>query len=149
MHHTHSIRDTMTSDPTTVEPHATAQEAARLLESEDVGSLPVVEDGRLVGMITDRDIAIRAVARDLPPSTPVADVMSREVLYCFEDEDIQHVAANMGDQQVRRLPVLSREKRLVGIVSIGDLARHAKARTAGEAVAAISRPGGAHDQTLH
>ena len=143
------VSEAMTRDVVLCSPEKSIGEAARMMAEADAGAIPVGDNGRLVGMITDRDIAIRAVAHDLPPSTPVADVMSHEVLYCFEDEDIQHVAANMGDQQVRRLPVLSREKRLVGIVSIGDLARHAKARTAGEAVAAISRPGGAHDQTLH
>jgi CBS domain-containing protein len=111
--------------------------------------LPVGEDDRLVGMITDRDIAIRAVAKDLPPDTAVREVMTKEVLYCFEDEALEHVADNMGEQQVRRLPVLNREKRLVGILSLGDLANVAKPRTSGQAIAAISRPGGAHDQTLH
>jgi predicted transcriptional regulator len=79
----------------------------------------------------------------------VRDVMSKEVLYCFDDEDVADVAENMGDQQVRRLLVLSREKQLVGIVSIGDLARRADPESAGEAVAEIARPGGMHDQVKH
>jgi CBS domain-containing protein len=115
----------------------------------DAGALPVGENDRLVGVITDRDIAIRAVGEHKSPDTPVRDVMTPQVLYCFEDETIEHVAENMGEQQVRRLPVLTREKRLVGIVSIADLSRKAKANTAGKTVAAISQPGGEHSQSLH
>jgi CBS domain-containing protein len=143
------VSDAMTREVVLCSPEKTICDAARMMAECDAGAIPVGDGGKLVGMITDRDIAIRAVARDLPPSTPIRDVMSKEVLYCFEDEDIQHVAANMGNQQVRRLPVLDRNKRLVGIVSLGDLARQGQPKTTGEAVAAISRPGGAHDQTLH
>jgi CBS domain-containing protein len=143
------VRDAMTSDVKLAHPGQSIAEAARMMAECDAGALPVYAGDRLVGMITDRDIAIRAVARDLPPTTPVREAMSNEVLYCFEDEDIEHVARNMGDQQVRRLPVLDRAKRLVGILSLGDLATSSRPRTTGEAVAAISRPGGLHDQTLH
>jgi CBS domain-containing protein len=143
------IKDAMTSKVAIARPDQTIADAARMMAECDAGALPVGEDDRLVGMITDRDIAIRAVARDLAPDTPVRDVMSKEVLYCFLDEDVEHVAGNMGEQQVRRLPVLDREKRLVGIVSLGDLAANAKPKTSGQAIAAISRPGGAHDQSLH
>jgi CBS domain-containing protein len=115
----------------------------------DAGSLPVGENDRLVGMITDRDIAVRAVAKNMPPDTPVRDVMSTEVLYCFDDEDIEKVADNMGAQQVRRLPVVNRDKRLVGIISLGDVASGADDSTVGHAVADISKPGGKHDQALH
>ena len=143
------VRDTMTTDVTIASPRQAIWEAARLMAECDSGVLPVGENDRLVGMITDRDIAVRAVAERLSPDTPVRDVMSAEVLYCFEDEDVADVAANMGDQQIRRLPVLTRDKRLVGIVSIGDLARQVRSSTTGEAIAAISRPGGPHDQTVH
>ncbi|HEX5129960.1 MAG TPA: CBS domain-containing protein [Usitatibacter sp.] len=143
------IKDVMTTDVVVAGPEQTIADAARMMARCDAGALPVGEDDRLVGMITDRDIAIRAVARDLPPDTPVRECMSKEVLYCFQDEDVEHVADNMGEQKVRRLPVLDREKRLVGIVSIGDLAVHSKPKTSGQAIAAISQPGGAHDQTLH
>jgi CBS domain-containing protein len=109
--------------------------------------MPVGENDRLVGMITDRDIAIRAVAQGKGPDTPVREVMSTEqVLYCFEDEDLEHVAQNMGDTQVRRLPVVNREKRLVGIVSLGDIARKEDRKTAGKAVREVSKPGGQHSQ---
>jgi CBS domain-containing protein len=143
------IKDVMTPDVVVANPGQTIADAARMMARCDAGALPVGEDDRLVGMITDRDIAIRAVAKDLPPDTPVGECMSKEVLYCFQDEDVEHVADNMGEQKVRRLPVLDREKRLVGIVSIGDLALHSKPKTSGQAIAAISEPGGAHDQTLH
>lgn len=143
------VSEAMTRGVTVASPKQSICEAAKLMAECDTGALPVGENDRLVGVITDRDIAIRAVARNLPPNTPVREVMSKEVLYCFEDEDIDHVAENMGEQQIRRLPVVSRDKRLVGIVSLGDLARKTKPKTAGEAVAAISRPGGPHDQTCH
>jgi CBS domain-containing protein len=143
------VKEVMTQDVLIANPRQTICDAAKLMAECDAGALPVGEEDRLVGVITDRDIAVRAVAQRLSPDTPVGDIMSHEVLYCFEDEDVDHVARNMADQQIRRLPVLSREKRLVGIVSIGDLALNAKAKTAGEAIAGISRPGGRHDQTLH
>ena len=143
------IREAMTHDVALVNPEQTLADAARMMAERDTGALPVGEDDRLVGMITDRDIVIRGVAKELGPETPIREVMSREALYCFQDEDVEHVAANMGEQQVRRLPVLDREKRLVGIVSLGDLASCSKPKTSGQAIAAISRPGGPHDQTLH
>ena|SRR5689334_5936735 len=143
------VKDAMTTNVVLARPDHTICDAARLMAQCDTGVLPVGENDKLVGMITDRDIAVRAVAENKPPDTPVRDVMSKEVLYCFEDEAVEHVAQNMGDQQIRRLPVLNREKRLVGIISLGDLATITGKKTSGEAIAAISRPGGAHDQTLH
>ena len=143
------VSEVMTRDVVVANPKQSICDAAKLMAESDTGALPVGENDRLVGVITDRDIAVRAVAKRLPPDTPVRDVMSQEVLYCFEDEEVEHVARNMADQQIRRLPVLNRDKRLIGIVSIGDLALHAKPKTAGEAIAGISRPGGLHDQTIH
>lgn len=143
------VSECMTRDPIVANPDQTICEAAQLMCDCDSGSLPVGENDRLVGMITDRDITVRAVAKNLGPDTPVREVMSEEVLYCFEDDDIKDVAGNMGDQQVRRLPVLTREKRLVGIISLGDLAKGAPPKTAGQTVAEITRPGGKHDQTMH
>ena len=106
----------------------------------------VVSCERLIGVITDRDIAVRAVASMRGPETSVRDVMSSEVKYCFEDESVEDVARNMGDIQVRRLPVLNRNKRLVGIISLGDLALRSD-RRAGEALRGISAPGGQHSQS--
>lgn len=143
------VNEVMTRDVKLVSPEQSICDAAKMMAECDAGALPVGEGDRLVGVVTDRDIAIRAVAEDKGPDTPVAEVMTRQVLYCFEDESVDHVAQNMGEQQVRRLPVLNREKRLVGIVSIGDLSRNAKPNTAGKAVAAISQPGGEHSQSLH
>jgi CBS domain-containing protein len=117
------IRDLMTQKVKTISPEETIQQAAHLMASLDTGALLVNEDDRLVGMITDRDITIRAVAKDLPGNTPVSNIMSTEIHYCFEDEDIMHVAENMAGIQMRRLPVLNRDKRLVGVVSLGNIAR--------------------------
>ena len=143
------VREAMTQKVRMASPDVSISEAARIMAENDIGALPVGEGDRLVGVITDRDIAIRAVANGKSPDTPVREVMSKEVLYCFEDEDIEHVAKNMGDIKVHRLPVLNRKKRLVGIVSIGDLALTARADTTGHTVAGISKPGGAHSQTTH
>jgi CBS domain-containing protein len=146
---TMKVKECMTPDVVVASPGDTICDAARKMTECDSGAIPVGENDRLVGMITDRDIALRAVARNLGPDTPVRDVMSKEILYCFDDEDIEKVADNMGEQQVRRLPVINRDKRLVGIISLGDLAAAVAASTAGQAVAEISRHGGKHDQTLH
>jgi CBS domain-containing protein len=140
----------MSRDVCLATPGQSIRDAARMMADRDIGALPVSEGDRLVGMITDRDIALRAVAEGLGPDTKIADVMSREqVLYCFEDDDLDDVAANMGKIQVRRLPVVNRDKRLVGIVALGDLAAFEDARQTGKAVAGISTPGGAHSQTAH
>jgi CBS domain-containing protein len=136
----------MTQDVRVISPEQTIQAAARMMCDIDAGVLPVGDNDRLVGMITDRDIAVRAIAEGKGPQTPVGDVMSREVKYCFEDEDTDQVSRNMGEIQVRRLPVLNREKRLVGILSLGDMATMEGAHPAGEALAGISRPGGEHSQ---
>ncbi|HTO20519.1 MAG TPA: CBS domain-containing protein [Pseudomonas sp.] len=116
------ISEVMTRDVQTILPEQSIQEAASLMQRIDCGALLVHEGDRLVGMLTDRDIAIRAVAQGLTPDTPVRQVMSSGIRYCFEDEDVQHVAQNMADIQVRRLPVLNREKRLIGVVSLGNIA---------------------------
>jgi CBS domain-containing protein len=136
----------MTQDVNIASPDQTIQEAARLMAKLDVGSLPIGENDRLVGMITDRDIAVRAVGQGLGPDTPISKVMSKDVKYCFDDDEIDEVAENMGDIKVRRLPVLNRDKRLVGIVSLGDIARRDD-DSAGPALKQISEPGGEHSQT--
>jgi CBS domain-containing protein len=140
------VSDAMTRDVRVANPNQSIREAARMMADVDAGILPVGEQDRLVGMITDRDIAVRAVAQGKGPETPVREVMTSEVKYCFEDEDTDHVAHNMADLQVRRLPVVNRDKRLVGILSLGDLAVMEGAKPAGEALAGISQPGGEHSQ---
>jgi CBS domain-containing protein len=114
----------MTRNPDIVSPETSIRDAARRMRDENVGALPVGENDRLVGMITDRDIAMRAVAEDRQPSlTNVRDVMSDRILYCFDDDNTRDAAECMSKHQVRRLPVLNRDKRLVGIVSLADIAR--------------------------
>lgn len=134
------VSEVMTREVKIADPGRSIQDAAKLMHKNDCGSLPVGEGDRLVGMITDRDIVIRAVAAGLSPATPIRDVMSRELKYCFEDDEIEDVAENMSDIQMRRLPVLNRKKRIVGIVSLGDLAR-SDDECAGEALAGIAQPG--------
>ena len=112
----------------------------------DTGVLPVGEGDRLVGMLTDRDIAVRAVANGKGPDAKVRDAMSPDVKYCFEDEDLDDAVRSMGEQKVRRLPVMSRDRRLVGIVSLGDVAVYADAKQTDAAVSAVSEPGGPHTQ---
>ena len=116
------IAEVMTRDVQTARPDQTIQEAANLMAQIDSGALLVNDQDRLVGMVTDRDIAIRAIAAGMDCATPNAKVMSSDIRYCFEDEDVEDVAQNMADIQMRRLPVLSRAKRLVGVVSLGNIA---------------------------
>ena len=138
------VRDAMTRDVRVAAPGQTIRDVAKIMDEIDAGILPVGENDRLVGMITDRDITVRAVAAGKGPDTPVRDVMSTEhVHYCFEDEDIEDVAKNMGEHKVRRLPVMDRNKRLVGIISLGDLAA-GEQKAAGKTVKEVSKPGGPH-----
>jgi CBS domain-containing protein len=143
------VRECMTRDVTITDPQATICDAAKMMADCDAGVLPVGENDRLVGVVTDRDIAVRGVAEGKSPDTRIRDVMSAEVRYCFEDDDVDDVLRNMGELQVRRLPVLNREKRLVGIVSLSDLATNGAKAHAGEALSDIARPGGEHSQTRH
>jgi len=103
-------------------PKESLQNAAAMMKRLDAGVLPVGEHDKLVGMITDRDIAIRGIAEGKGPDAKVHDVMSQQVKYCYDDEDVDHVAQNMAELQVRRLPVMNRDKHLVGIITLGDLA---------------------------
>ena len=142
------ISETMTRDVKIAAPNQSILEAAKLMAELDVGALPVGENDRLVGMVTDRDIAIRAVAIGRGPDTPIREVMTTDVKYCFDDQTIEEVTQSMGDIRVRRLPVLNRDKRLVGIVSIGDIATTGEGEEqAGEALGGISQPGGEHSQS--
>jgi CBS domain-containing protein len=141
------VRDAMTSGVSIANPDETIREAARTMAEIDAGVLPVGDNDRLVGMITDRDIAIRAVAEGKGPDTRVGEVMTREVRYCFEDDDVDTVRKNLADQQIRRIPVVNRDKRLVGILSLSDLALTGMGAAMGETLADISRPGGLHSQT--
>ena len=143
------VRDAMTRDVRVATPGQTIRDVARLMAEIDAGSLPVGENDRLIGMITDRDIAVRAVAQGKGPDTPVREVMTTDqVMYCFEDDDIDDVAKNMGEVKVRRLPVMDRNKRLVGIISLGDVAQREQ-KAAGKSIEKIVEKGGPHDQSMH
>jgi len=131
----------------TVSPETTIKEAARIMADADLGALPVAAGDHLAGMVTDRDIVVRGVAIGKGLETTVGEVMTHDVLYCHEDEDIGHIAANLAENQVRRLPVVDADKRLVGIVSLADIA-DARADEAGEALEGITRPGGARSQSI-
>ena len=142
------VKQCMSREVRVISPDDTIERAAQLMGQIDAGVLPVGENDRLVGMITDRDVAVRAVADGMAPDTPVREVMSREVCYCYEDEDLDDVAAQMSDLQVRRLPVLNRDKRLVGVVSLGDIS-HADDDGGLRSAAALSQvtePSSRHNQ---
>jgi CBS domain-containing protein len=141
------ISDCMTQDVRTVSPQDTLRRAAEIMAEIDAGSLPVDENDRLVGMITDRDIAIRGVGKGCSADAQVSEVMTREIKYCFDDDEIDDVLDNMAELQLRRLPVLNGEKRLIGIVSLSDLAED-EARRTGKALGDIARPSVLHSQHL-
>lgn len=140
------ISQCMTQDVCLVSPDDTIERAAQLMGSTDSGVLPVSDGDRLVGMITDRDIAIRGIAEGSGPDARVGDVMSREVKYCFDDAETDEVLGNMAQIQVRRMPVVDHDKRLVGIISLADL-DHDEPRRSGEALRQITRPSGQHNQS--
>lgn len=143
------VSECMSKDVRVASPAWSICDAARAMKEIDSGFLPVGERDRLVGMVTDRDIAIRAVAEGKGPDTEVRDVMSGEVIYCFDDEDLDAVATKMSDRRIRRLPVLNRDKRLVGVVSLGDLSQSPEddGRRGAAALGGVSTPGGEHVQT--
>jgi CBS domain-containing protein len=134
------VSDAMTRGASIAQPNETLQQIARRMAIEDIGFLPVGDDDRLVGMITDRDIAIRAVAEGRGHDTMVREIMTREVKYCFEDEDMDHVVQNMADLQIRRLPVVNRDKRLVGVISLADQALKDSPEIAGIALSGVVMP---------
>jgi CBS domain-containing protein len=140
------IRECMTRDVQLVSPDDTIERAAQIMGSIDAGILPVANGERLVGMITDRDIAIRGVAESCGPSARVGDIMSQEVKYCFDDADTDEVLDNMAEIQVRRMPVIDRDKRLVGIVSLSDLDYKDPDR-GGQALRGITERSARHNQS--
>jgi len=139
------INQCMTREVRVVSPDDTIERAAQIMAQIDAGVLPVAAGERLVGMITDRDIAVRGVAEGCSPSARVRDIMSQEVKYCYDDAETEEVLDNMAEIQVRRMPVVDHDKRLVGIVSIGDLAKEEE-HEAGRALGDIARPSGLHSQ---
>jgi CBS domain-containing protein len=136
------VHEIMTRNVHIASPDQNIQRAAKAMEELDVGVLPVGKDDRLVGMITDRDIAVRAVAAGLSPDTPIREIMTPELEYCFEDDELDSIAEQMSIAQVRRLPVIDRNKRLVGILALCDLVRHDARQPVTEALSGISQPNG-------
>lgn len=135
------LKDLMSRDVKVVSPEMTIQDAAKQMRDGDFGMMPVGEDDRMIGTISDRDIAIRAVAEGHDTTTKVRDVMSDGIAWAYEDDSVEHAAKIMSERQVRRLPVVDREKRLVGIVALGDFAvESSEIKPAGQALCAISQP---------
>jgi CBS domain-containing protein len=140
------ISDLMTTEIETVTPQQTAKDAASFMLSADTGSIPVCDNGKVIGMITDRDIAVRGVAEGLGPDTAVRELMSEKIVCARDDDEVSTVAQRMSEAQVRRLPVLNADGKLVGIVSLGDLSREASDAAANRALEGVSAPGGQHQQ---
>ena len=136
------VSEAMTNDVRIANPDDTIREAAQTLAELDAGALPVGEDDKLVGMITDRDIAIRAIAEGKGPDTKVRDVMTPDVKYCFDDQEIDEVQKNMGENRVRRMAVINHDKRLVGILSFADIVL--PGAKVDQALTRASQPCGAH-----
>jgi CBS domain-containing protein len=138
------IRDVMTRGAECVGPDATLQEAARKMKGLDVGPLPVCDNDRIAGMVTDRDIVVRGIAEGKDPKRAhVRDIMTQGIQWCFEDDDVEKAAHLMQEKQIRRLIVLNRDKRMVGIVSLGDLASQTHdQQTSGKTLEKISEPTG-------
>lgn len=133
------VRDVMSPDCQTCTTDTTAVQAAQFMADHDIGSLPVAREDRLVGMITDRDLVTRGIAGRADLNTATAgELMSESTYYCFDDQDCEEVAQNMGNLQVRRLPVVNRDKSLVGMVSLGDLSTRGPQLEAGQALTEIS-----------
>ena len=141
------VSEAMTCEVRLTKPRQSIRAAAKVMAEIDAGALPVAERDRLVGMITDRDIAVRAIATGKGPDTLVREVMSSGVRYCFEDEELDHVANNMGAERIRRLPVVNRSKRLVGILSLGDIAAVAGPHATDDMISGVSQPGAPHSQS--
>jgi CBS domain-containing protein len=134
------ISEVMTREIQVARPDQTIREAAMTMAREDIGSLPVGENDKLIGMITDRDIVLRAVAEGRNSDTRVREIMTDNIKYCYEDEDISRVAQNMADLQIRRLPVVNRDKRLVGIVALSNVAQCGDKKAANEMLRGVATP---------
>ncbi len=137
----HQLKDVMSRDVMVISPDMTIGEAAKKMCDGDFGMMPVGENDRMIGAISDRDIVIRAVAEGKGPDTKVREIMSEGICWAFDDDTVEHAAKLMSERQVRRLPVVNRDKRLVGIVALGDFAvDSAQLKPAAEALAKISEP---------
>jgi len=137
MHHT--IRDAMTANPTTIEPTTSATEAARIMKSQDVGSLPILENDRLVGVVTDRDLAIRLLAEGKSGETTVGEIASKDVVTVDPQQTLEEATRLMAEHQLRRLPVCEEDGKLVGILAQADVAQSGHDTLTGETVQQISK----------
>jgi CBS domain-containing protein len=140
------VSEVMTRDVQTVRPDQPVQDAASFMLSADAGSIPVSDGDRLIGMITDRDIAVRGVAKGYGPDTPVRELMTDDIVTARLDDDTDDIAARMSSAQVRRLPVIDDQERLCGIVSLGDLTQKGSDSAAEQALEGVTEPGGDHRQ---
>ena len=140
------VSEVMTRDVQTIRPDDPVQQAASFMLSADAGSIPVTDGERLIGMITDRDIAVRGIAKGYGPDTPVRELMTDDVICVREDDNVEDIASKMSEAQVRRLPVIDSNERLCGIISLGDLSRQTDGGSAGKALEGVSQPGGRHEQ---
>ena len=137
----HHLKDVMSRDVQVISPETTIREAARTMHAGGFGMMPVGENDRMIGAISDRDIAIRAVAEGKGPGTKVREIMSAGIWWAYDDDTVEHAAKLMSEHQVRRLPVVDRDKRLVGIVALGDFAvDKSDIKPAAEALSRISEP---------
>jgi CBS domain-containing protein len=136
------LRDIMTANLEVISPFTPLQEAAEKMRVFDTGSLPICDDKKVLGMLTDRDIVIRAVAKGMhPEQTMVSDVMTEDVVYLYDDQDVSEAVKLMEDRQIRRLLVLNRDQELAGIVSLGDLSQYTDAHVSGHVLEQVSEPG--------
>jgi CBS domain-containing protein len=137
----HKLKDVMSRDVLVISPDDTIREAAQQMRKGNFGMMPVGENDRMIGAISDRDIAIRAVGEGKDPGTKVRDVMSEGIIWAYEDDSVDDAAKLMSEHQIRRLPIVNADKRLVGIVALGDFAvESADIEAAGEALSEISKP---------
>ncbi|HYH39131.1 MAG TPA: CBS domain-containing protein [Azospirillum sp.] len=134
------IKDVMTSNPEVARADESVQSVAQRMAAGDFGFVPVCDGRKVIGAVTDRDLAVRALARGLPPTTPVSEVMTRDVFVCSRDDSLDDVLEAMGDKQLRRFPIVTDNGELVGVVSIGDLTTKAREKDTGETLADISKP---------
>ncbi len=134
-----TVQAAMTPNPTAITPDTTAQEAARLMKSEDVGALPLVEDGRLIGVVTDRDLAVRVVAEGSGPDTPVSKIASKDIVTIDPQQNLEEAARLMAEHQVRRLPVVEEDGRLIGMLAQADVAKSGHDTLTGDVVQKISQ----------
>lgn len=134
------IKDVMTSNPEVARADESVQSVAQRMATGDFGFVPVCDGRKVIGAVTDRDLAIRVLARGLPPTTPVSEVMTRDVFVCSKDDSLDDVLEAMGDKQLRRFPIVTDNGELVGVVSIGDLTTKAREKDTGETLADISKP---------